>query len=219
MSRLKLGIVSGLTAFLVLIAAAVMAVTSNSADIARTGAFKKLYICGADGKSLCNVGDIGPGGGTIFFIDYDNVHPEFNYLEVAPSNWAGSLGVDPLVGWCNNITKKIETNLTAWSSRSVGIGASNTAIMLQNCTSGAANLVGKYNSSTAAKKKDWYLPTIGCLLLMYYSLQGKADLVDGNYWSSSGYSNIGAWVQSMGRGYQGTASKDSLYRVRPVRSF
>lgn len=219
MKQLRVSSIAGGTVAVILIAAVVMAVNSNSADKVTPGSFRSLSICGVDKQSACNVDSIGPGGGTIFFVDYNEIYPEFNYLEVAPSTWAGPLGVDPKVIWCSNLTQKIEKNLTAWGSRAVGLGASNTALMINTCKSGAANMVAKYNAHPITKIRDWYLPTIGCMLLMYYSLQGKAGLVDGEYWSSSGFSNSGAWVQSMGRGYQGTAPKDTLYRVRPVRSF
>lgn len=219
MSRIKLAITSGSTALVVLIAAVIMAVSSNSEDFSNRDPFKQLYICGEDGKSICNTNSKGPAGGTIFLVDYNNIYDEFNYLEVAPSNWAGKLGVDPKAPWCSNVTDKVELKLNAWSSRRVGIGRSNTTLMQKACTFGAANLVGDYNALPDAKYRDWYLPTIGGLILMYLSLQGRAGFIDGEYWSSSGYSNTGGWVQSMGRGYQGTALKDSLFRVRPMRSF
>jgi hypothetical protein len=42
--------------------------------------------CGDDGATLCAVGVRGPGGGLIFFVDYDNQYLDFDYLEAAPSN-------------------------------------------------------------------------------------------------------------------------------------
>ena len=35
------------------------------------------------------VGEIGPGCGTIFFVDYDNQYAEFDYLEAAPTDLGG----------------------------------------------------------------------------------------------------------------------------------
>ncbi|CAB4571777.1 unannotated protein [freshwater metagenome] len=46
----------------------------------------ELRTCGDDGATLCAVGVKGPGGGLIFFVDYDNQYPDFDYLEAAPSN-------------------------------------------------------------------------------------------------------------------------------------
>jgi hypothetical protein len=109
--------------------------------------------------------------------------------------------------------------LTPWSSRAVGIGKSNTKIMLENCSSGAAVLVQKYNNSSKATKHDWFLPSLGELMLMSQNMQGLGALEDSDYWSSSGYSSIGGWVESVGHGYQGSATKDSILYVRPVREF
>jgi hypothetical protein len=194
-------------------------ITSSSAANPSDSGFVAKSICGKDGKSECGQGAVGPGGGTIFFVDYHNAYPTFDYLEVAPSTWAGPLGVDPNSAWCSDIKNKIEVNLNAWSSRAVGLGTPNTKLMLGVCKSGAANLIADYNASSRSIKKDWFLPTIGCLLEMDNALQGLAGLIDGNYWSSSGASATGAWVQAMGHGYQGTATKDSMYHVRPVRAF
>ena len=191
----------------------------QSTSTASTGSFTQLYICGTSGKEICKVGAVGPGGGTIFFVDYHDIYTDFHYLEVGPATWAGSKGIDPTAPWCSNISSKIETLLTAWSSRAVGVGLSNTAIMLKNCTFGAANLVADYNASPQAKKRDWFLPSIGGLMLISQNLQGLAGFLDSDYWSSSGYSNIGGWVQSMDHGYQGNATKDIFYHVRPVRCF
>jgi len=47
-------------------------------------AITQLSICGASGTSLCKVGVQGPGGGTIFFVDYNDIYNGFNYLEAAP---------------------------------------------------------------------------------------------------------------------------------------
>jgi len=181
--------------------------------------FKQLYICGSDGKSICKIGAEGPGGGTIFFVDSSNVYDQFNYLEAAPLNWAGDKGVDPTSTWCSNTTVAIEKNLTAWSTRAVGRGSSNSRMMLDNCSTGASALIAQYNSSAKAKKKDWYLPSLGELIFMTQNLQGLAGLIDSDYWSSSEYSAIGAWVQAVGHGYQGNATKDTTFHVRPVRSF
>jgi hypothetical protein len=55
--------------------------------------------CGDDGATLCAVGVRGPGGGLIFFVDYDNQYLDFDYLEAAPSNAefvdGSDVGTDP----------------------------------------------------------------------------------------------------------------------------
>lgn len=46
----------------------------------------ELSICGAGGTSLCTIGSQGPGGGLIFFVDYNDQYAGFNYLEAAPTD-------------------------------------------------------------------------------------------------------------------------------------
>lgn len=82
MSRMKLAIPASCTALVVLVAGVIMATKSNSIDFSDTDTFKQLYICGADGKSICNENTIGPAGGTIFFVDYNNIYDEFTTLKL-----------------------------------------------------------------------------------------------------------------------------------------
>ena len=205
--------------FLVIISGINSTINIQVANAATSKTFVPKSICGANGRSMCKVGQIGPGGGTIFFVDYHQIYSDFDYLEAAPAFWAGTLGVDPTSEWCSNTESKIELGLNNWSSRAIGLGPLNTKTMLANCTSGAANLVATYNASTYTKKRDWFLPTIGELMLMSNNLQGLAGLLASDYWSSSGSSEISGWVQSFDHSYQGEATKGTLYHVRPVRRF
>ncbi len=41
--------------------------------------------CGANGTSACKIGTKGPGGGWIFFVDYNDQFSGFDYLEAAPT--------------------------------------------------------------------------------------------------------------------------------------
>ena len=83
-------------------------------------AITQLSICGSSGTSLCKVGVQGPGGGTIFFVDYNDIYPTFNYLEAAPTS-------------CESASKtwsSANTAVTAargWAGRAVGAGQANTA--------------------------------------------------------------------------------------------
>ena len=62
----------------------------NGTDL--TGAITQLSICGTGGTSLCKIGAVGPGGGLIFFVDYNDEYATYNYLEAAPSD--GVFGLD-----------------------------------------------------------------------------------------------------------------------------
>ncbi len=219
MRRIRTRSVSNLATSGILLLGIFSALNISSASAATEKPFVAKSICGATGKSICKVGQIGPGGGTIFFVDYHQIYAGFDYLEAAPAVWAGPLGVDPTSEWCSNTDTKIELGLNSWSSRAVGLGPINTKTMLANCNSGAANLIATYNSSSSAKKRDWFLPTVGELMLMSNNLQGLAGLLPSDYWSSSGSTEISGWVQSFDHSYQGEATKGTLYHVRPVRRF
>ena len=140
-------------------------------------AITQLSICGASGTSLCQIGSQGPGGGIIFFVDYQNQYPGFNYLEVAP------LGCEQLKKWSRSTSASL-ASVANWDSRAVGSGLANTnAIVAAGDTSEAA-----FNSRTVScgGKSDWFLPSIGESLLMIANLEGL-DLfhTDGNYWTSN----------------------------------
>jgi hypothetical protein len=182
--------------------------------------FKAQAICGPKGKLACTVGAIGPGQGTIFFVDYHNEYAGFDYLETAPANWSAERStLDPLTPWCDNAIKLTQGNVNNWINRAVGKGRSNTQAMLKVCSSGAANSVDDYNKSSRTDLRDWFLPSTGELMWMANSTQGVAGLSSTEYWSSSEYSNEGGWVESVSRGYQGSAGKANPLAVRPIRSF
>ena len=184
-----------------------------------TGIYKSSFLCGKAGNLLCKVGQIGPGGGTIFFVDYDNEYTTFNFLEAAPAGWAQNKDlVDPTFKWCSDTTNKV-LSANTWNSRQIGLGKFNTYEMLKVCKTGAAFEVQKFNLSKTNKFNDWFLPSEGELMLISANLQGLAGLADSDYWSSSEYSAIGGWVQAIGHGYQGSASKETLFHVRPIRQF
>jgi hypothetical protein len=192
---------------------------SNAADIPTAG-FVSQSVCGANGKAVCIEGSIGPGGGVIYFVDYANRFPTFTYLEAAPAGWADPNKLsDPELNWCSDTTHRIESSRNNWTSRKVGIGRENTLIMIADCKSGAANSIDLYNKSHRSKDTDWFLPSLGEIALMAANLQGLGDLIASDYWSSSEFSDVGGWAQSISHGYQGSATKDTTFYVRPIRSF
>jgi hypothetical protein len=163
---------------------------------------------------------MGPGGGTIFYVDADNRYPTFTYLEAAPAGWgsSGTTGFNTYQ-WCSDFTHRIQSSTTTWSGRRVGAGKANTKALEGACTSGIITALVDYNKNPKSKVSDWFIPSLGELILMSTNMQGLGDLLASEYWSSSEYSDAGAWAQSVGFGYQGTATKDTTFYVRPIRSF
>ena len=165
------------------------------------------------------IGDKGPGGGWIFFVDREDQYPGFTYLEAAPED----VGDHP---WCDKTEVSIPET-SGWRGDGVGCGKANTQSMLTVCASGAANVAAAYRGPRS--KTDWFLPSRAELNLMYTNLR-QAGLggfsisspSSGWYWSSSqNYLNVNyAWGQGFGSGLQsGNSFKDVLYSVRAVRAF
>ena len=156
------------------------------------------------------VGDIGPGGGFIFFVDHYDQYPGFTYLEAAPSDIA------PVV-WCDKSTTSVPA-VAGLVANAVGKGQANTTAMLGICASGAANAADSYLTVT---KSDWFLPSEGELMLMYTNLlqAGVGGFANNFYWSSTECGSDCAWIQSFYNGFQGNNIKKSLHSVRAVRAF
>ena len=159
------------------------------------------------------IGSRGPGGGWIFFVDKDDQYPGFTYLEAAPTDIA------PVV-WCNKTTTSIPA-VAGWAANAVGKGRANTTAMLGVCTSGAANAADQYLTAT---KSDWFLPSVGELMLMYTNLRqaGVGDFPlpvmynQDAYWSSQQTVSDRAYLHTSSSWDQ---FKYMTYSVRAVRAF
>jgi hypothetical protein len=73
-------------------------------------------------------------------------------------------------------------------------------------------------SLTVGGYNDWYLPTKDELKFIYQNKNRNMMLADTSYWSSSEYSALYAWFQTVSDGYQYYNTKVYDYRVRAVRS-
>ena len=182
----------------------------------------ELSICGAGGTSLCKIGAIGPGGGLIFFVDYNDQYAGFNYLEAAPSS------CETTRAWSSDTTNSLVA-VTGWAARAVGSGQANTTAMLANSgsyvgdTSGAAfyanALANGVPGGCVTSKDDWFLGSLGEMKLMYDNLQGLGGFVENNYWSSCDRDASVARIQDFATGSQNGSYKSNTNYVRPVRAF
>ncbi|WP_320128431.1 FN3 associated domain-containing protein [uncultured Sphaerochaeta sp.] len=173
----------------------------------------------AEKTMLYAVGDTGPSGGLIFFVDTNNTYSGWTYLEAAASDegdhiWGGD-----------------ETALGASVQRTaIGTGEENTsaitAILDASETDYAAkiceNKTVTYNGTTYS---DWFLPSRDELDALYtcWNDTGKGSFATVGYWSSTEDNAYIAWMQNFTDGIQndgnGNGSKSILNRVRAVRSF
>jgi hypothetical protein len=160
------------------------------------------------------VGVQGPGGGTIFFVDYYDIYAGFNYLEAAPTSCESASKT-----WSSANTAVIAAQ--GWAARAVGAGQANTTAIKavftgDNTTNNAAYFA---TSCSAGGKSDWFLGSLGEMKLMYDNLQGAGGFVGYNYWSSTEKATDGAWYQTFDYGWQDYNGKNRILDVRPVRVF
>ncbi len=164
------------------------------------------------------VGDPGPAGGTVFFVDDGDSFAGWDYLEVAPvsTEWG------PPIGWgeIGDGTPNLST------STEIGEGENNTVTILtwlngNSITGMAAQLCDGLNYGGEG---DWFLPSLGELELI------SQNVNDGTfsstwYWSSSDDLNTGrtsfAWTWDMSADSPTSWDKagEGEERVRAVRSF
>jgi hypothetical protein len=165
-------------------------------------------------KCTYKIGDTGPGGGIIFFVDYNDIYPTFNYLEAAPTSCESALKT-----WSS-----ANTDVTAargWAARAVGAGQANTAAIKAVFRAGNSGNNAAYfaTSCSAGGKSDWFLGSLGEMKLMYDNLLGVGGFVEGIYWSSTENATVDAWLQVFNNGRQDLDDKTTPYCVRPVRAF
>jgi len=169
----------------------------------------------SSGTRKYSVGDTGPGGGTIFYVDL-NRSVGSQYFEAACAGWQNNCDgatADPIAEWgC------FGSSIVGADAQAIGTGEQNTADFIFGCaTSGiAAELANGYINSG---KSDWFLPSKDELNQMYVKQITVGGFSADGYWSSSENSNSRAWDQFFSNGFQGNGTKTSTYYVRPVRSF
>lgn len=160
------------------------------------------------------IGDTGPGGGIIFFVDYQDQYPGFDYLEAAPEDAPNG----PFAWGCNGTSVP---GASGWEANAVGRGRANTdTIIAANCGGDAASAAANYVSANSTD--DWFLPSEGELMLMYTNLRqaGKGAFRYVDYWSSTEVDARVAWSQDFDYGNQyDVYIKESGLPVRPVRAF
>lgn len=189
----------------------------------------------ANGRASCVLGDIGPGGGKVFYIN------GVTRYEMAPNTWSGG-AVDPQAPWCSDTTHSV----VAAASFAIGAGEANTAAMLTNaspfvaCTSGAGYQANAYRGGG---QSDWFLPSLlEAAAMCQYSRNPSAPAAGlpcapgspdatfassaygfsttAGYWTSSDVLPLWAAAFNFNSGNDGTAGKSgSGIAIRPIRSF
>jgi TolB-like protein len=192
---------------------------------------KNLSLTGL-GK-LYEIGDIGPGGGIVFYVDENGFKiagddKTYHYLEcskeiVGTISWCPCTECTPITqtgfgfGKLNtkNITKIKSHTKTHYKNGKV-IDTDYLTISISNC---AAWLCVYYTTPTTSSY-EWWLPSRDELDLIYKNLKKKGFISDENwFWSSSSYSHSYAWSQRFSDGYQDYSTKSNTRSVRAIRAF
>jgi len=185
------------------------------------------------------VGQTGPGGGTVFYKHASGtfacgatLSQNCTYLEVAPNTWSGG-SADPQALWgCYG------TPISGAAGTAIGTGKQNTTDIVNGCVTSditAAELAAGYSHNTL---DDWFLPSkdeLNALCKWAYgdtmyavcnndgpgglSLTGVGGFSTAYYWSSSEIAGYVAWSQFFNGGFQANFAKDYAFFVRPVRAF
>lgn len=166
-----------------------------------------------------DVGDPGPAGGHIAYVDEADEHP-WTYIEAAPeeTEWKDK----PWGGFSTEVGE-------ASQGQSLGSAAANTAAAVdflgatepyKDRDDYAAMLVAELEHNGF---DDWQLPSIDELDLMYANLHehGLGGFSGHDpYWSSSELNQFGAWSVAFSNGVRNQESKNARsVRVRAIRYF
>lgn len=192
----------------------------------------------------CAVGDVGPGGGTVYYIAASGTtftestaacKSDCNMLEWAPNTWSGSTK-DPLIAWDEVgveqiITLNAPSSATDYSgSGALGAGKSNTGRMqgVNGWTEGTIPGYGGTDSSSG----QWFIPSQKELQLILTSGLDLSSFCRGSagshpagcaassfYWSSTDISTTDAVGADFSNSTLAAATKTTSKYVRLVRAF
>jgi hypothetical protein len=174
-------------------------------------------------QNTCKIGDIGPGGGTVFYVNETSL---FNkYMEIAPrlsrQRWATSISL-------NGVNCE-DRSIPGSRGVAIGTGQSNTRAITQACTRDQAPAAWAAREYESNGKTDWFLPSLDEL-----SIGMRPFEIDMLIWTSTTVAEDylgkpGIWPLAVfdRRGYPttekinsfGTNPRTASFWVTPVRVF
>ena len=183
---------------------------------------------------VCQVGDIGPGGGKVFYVEPGNgtftqigatgtmCTTNCKYLEAAPNTWTGASS-DPQITWATGINP----TLAGAFGTVIGTGYENSLKIVDQtgnvaASSAAVAARGYRPTVSGTTYSDWYLPSKDELDQLYLrrTAVGGSFRVD-SYWSSTESNANDAWSQRFIEGRPGLEERFKGFAdyVRPIRAF
>jgi hypothetical protein len=154
------------------------------------------------------VGDVGPAGGKIFYVDSQGLWA----LEGSPDN----LNPNPYGQYWACVSRQTQVGGT---SMGIGTGDLNTQkIMATGCAT-AGSAVALADSYVLNGYSDWFLPSKDELNQLYTNRAVVGGFSTQSYWSSSEFSSTRIWMTAFNNGGNWDNGKDGADRIRPVRAF
>lgn len=173
--------------------------------------------CASSGSGYA-VGDVGPGGGVVFYVAAEPflcgpvLEKDCRFLEAAP------LEGDAVRVWAED--PWIARDVSGAGMTSVGSGAANTrAIVEQGNIDPDVSAAAYADTYVNNGYSDWYLPSKDEIFELYEQREVAEASERNNYWTSSGYDFNTVWNQSFVEGPQHRRLKFDQITVRPVRAF
>ena len=185
----------------------------------------------------CQVGDIGPGGGKIFYVaptTFTQIGASgtmcttnCKYLEAAPNTWSGGSS-DPSLAWATNINSNQTTAVTGADGTAIGTGYQNSLdIVAQtgNVAASSAAVAARGYAPTVlgTTYSDWYLPSKDELYQLYIRRTSVGGFVVEDYWSSSEVNSFPHVARAQyfydDDDFSVIIDKSGSKKVRPIRAF
>ncbi|MFZ9698048.1 MAG: fibrinogen-like YCDxxxxGGGW domain-containing protein, partial [Ilumatobacteraceae bacterium] len=169
---------------------------------------------------LCQVGDVGPGGGKVFYVSNGFSAPgtpcgsSCRYLEAAPGTWSGA-SEDPFAQWSGNVNTLV--GATAQGT-AIGSGFGNTnAIVAQSSTAYKAATWSR--SYEGGGLTDWYLPSTEEVRQMSFA-RAVLGSVRCDWYTTSTESAATTYVLQDGcNDRSAVVSKSEERYFKPIRAF
>ena len=200
-------------------------ISYTALDLPVASATVTLTGTNCDGATFtCQVGDIGPGGGKIFYVAPTTFtqlgatgfmcSTACKYLEAAPTSGTNAWTAGSTYAWSAITDTAIGTTGAA-----IGTGFKNTLDMVSQ-----SNTAGKAGTASRAYRgpnnlTDWFLPSKDELNQIYLRRATVGDFSGYSYWSSTERSAANAWLQNSGDGNQLDNGKSGEAWARPIRAF
>jgi sugar lactone lactonase YvrE len=178
---------------------------------------------------VCQVGDIGPGGGKVFYVaptTFTQVGAtagmcttNCKYLEAAPKTWSGGTQ-DPSLRWSAVVNQDVSAGP---AELAIGSGFSNSlAIMAQSGNIPANSAAAAARAYTGTNNlTDWFLPSAYELSEMSAHIDILEISTSNAYWSSTqdAFAANEAIFAYFSAGLALTKVKSNSFLVRPIRAF